>query len=262
MNDFSLSRQVRYKATPDVVVTLQEITRVIATKVPEEIDACLHDGSLWLLRDDCIGCYKEENFEGDGKVLEMMKHEVPIALGMYNIRIQILCKLKKTILVRELLNWLISINVKPNSITYNHFIHGYCKEGKLVVLKRAMFDPFDKSKKMHNTKSHMRRVFIMNDCNELMQKYLGPLGNVVDSYDLLVNNSLERLHRNKILLVIKKKHIEMFSKIAENKKDGEAVVISNERNSAPGRTSHSEFMEEGSCSEVKESKESQIEVII
>ncbi|CAI9277113.1 unnamed protein product [Lactuca saligna] len=172
------------KATPGVVVTLQEITRVIATKVPEEIDACLHDGSLWLLRNGCIGCYKEENFEGDGKVLEMMKHEVPIALGMYNIRIQILCKLKKTILVRELLNWLISINVKPNSITYNHFIHGYCKEGKLVVLKRAMFDP-----------------------------------------------------------------LEMFNKIAENKKDGEAVVIYNARNSAPGRTSHPGFMEEGSCSE-------------
>ncbi|CAI9269856.1 unnamed protein product [Lactuca saligna] len=103
---------------------------------------------------------------------------------------------------------------------------------------------------MHTTKSHMRRVFIMNDCNELMQKYLGPLGNVVDSYDLPVNNSHERLHRNKILQVIKKKHIEMFSKIAENKKDGEAVVISNERNSASGRTSHSRFMEEGSCSEV------------
>ena len=84
----------------------------------------------------------------------------------------------------------------------------------------------------------------------------------MDSYDLSVNNSHERLHRNKILQVIKKKHIEMFSKIAENKKDGEAVVISNERNSTPGRTSHSGFMEEGSCNEVKESNESQIEVII
>ncbi|CAI9259518.1 unnamed protein product [Lactuca saligna] len=95
LNDFSLIRQVRCKATPDVVFTLQEIVRV---------------------------------------------------------------------------------NLKPNLITYNHLIHGYYKEGKLVVLKRAMFDPFDTGKKMNNIRSYARRVFIMNDCNVLMQKYLGPLG--------------------------------------------------------------------------------------
>ncbi|CAH1412280.1 unnamed protein product [Lactuca virosa] len=109
----------------------------------------------------------------------------------------------------------------------------------------------------------MRRVFTMNNCKELMQEYLGSLEEIVDTYDLPVNNNFhEMLQQNKILQGIRKKHIEkyieMFNEIIENKKEGKAVVIANDRNSA--QTPHSELIKDGRFSEAKESKEGQIEV--
>lgn len=82
------------------------------------------------------GFYKEEKFEEVGKVLEMMKkHQVPVGLGIYNIRIQSLCKLNKSMEAKALLDGFQSRGMKPNSVTYNHLIHGYCREGKLSEAK-------------------------------------------------------------------------------------------------------------------------------
>ncbi len=94
--------------------------------------------------------------------------------------------------------------------------------GMVFVPKRPPFDLFDRQSK-HGVRLHVRRVFVMDDCQDLLPVWLRFIKGVVDSEDLPLNVSRETLQDNKIVKVMQKQVVNnclsMLEDLAKDKTD-------------------------------------------
>ena len=113
-------------------------------------------------------------------------------------------------------------NNNTEMLSHKHF----CTEGQLecncilYIPEMAPFDMFQTDKKKKNIKLYVKKVFIMDDCDQLVPEWLKFMVGIVDSNDIQLNVSREILQQSKILNQIKnivtKKSIELFVELSED----------------------------------------------
>ena len=158
---------------------------------------------------------KEEKKEKKKKKIKEVTHE----FERVNNTKPIWLRKKEEVTKEEYANFYKSItNDWEDHLACIHFtMEGHLEiKGILFVPKRAPFDLFEANKKKTNIKLYVRRVFIMDDCDELIPEYLGFIKGVIDSDDLPLNISRESLQQNKFQIAENaedfKKFYEQFSK--------------------------------------------------
>jgi molecular chaperone HtpG len=90
--------------------------------------------------------------------------------------------------------------------------------GLLYIPKRPPFDLFSPDQR-HGVRLHVKRVFIMDDCDELLPKWLRFVRGVVDSEDLPLNVSRELLQDSRVVRTIRKqvvrRALDMIEELAD-----------------------------------------------
>lgn len=108
----------------------------------------------------------------------------------------------------------------PLAWTHNHVEGRSSYTSLLYIPKRAPFDLWDKNSK-HGVKLYVRRVFIMDNAEQLLPEYLRFVRGVIDSNDLPLNMSRELLQRDKMIDSIRTASIKRILTLLEGmaKKD-------------------------------------------
>ncbi|MDX2055244.1 MAG: molecular chaperone HtpG [Polyangiaceae bacterium] len=110
-------------------------------------------------------------------------------------------------------------------IAYKHFkIEGtQMFVGLLFLPKRAPFDLFE-AEPTHGVRLHVKRVFVMDNCQELVPRWLRFIRGVVDSEDLPLNVSREVLQDSRAVRIIKKQvvsqSLDLLEELATQKPEG------------------------------------------
>ncbi|HEX2910508.1 MAG TPA: molecular chaperone HtpG [Chloroflexia bacterium] len=118
---------------------------------------------------------------------------------------------------------------------YKHVAHDFTEplgriharmEGKyeytllLYIPSRAPFDLWNRDSR-HGVKLYVRRVFIMDDAEQLLPPYLRFVRGVIDSSDLPLNVSREILQHNKVIESIKSGAVKKILGLLENMAESE-----------------------------------------
>ena len=104
---------------------------------------------------------------------------------------------------------------EPLARTHNRVEGKYEYTSLLYIPGRAPFDLWDREQR-HGIKLYVRRVFIMDDADQLMPNYLRFIRGIIDSNDLPLNVSREILQHNKAIDSIRAGSIKKVLGLLEN----------------------------------------------
>ena len=115
----------------------------------------------------------------------------------------------------------------PLSWTHNRVEGKYEYTSLLFIPARAPFDLWDRERR-HGIKLYVKRVFIMEDAEQLMPNYLRFVRGIIDSNDLPLNVSREILQHSKVIDAIRagsvKKVLGLLEDLAKNQPEQYATV--------------------------------------
>lgn len=233
----------KWESTGDGAYTIEDAKRESAGTTitlhlkPEDADNGMQDyADDWVIR-DIVKKYSDfvtYPIQMDVEITEVEKDAEgkPVEGGKETKRID-----------RQALNSMKAIWTRPESeVTteeynefYKHIAHDWTDPFKTIPMKmegtfeaqallyipsKAPFDMFYKDFQ-HGIHLYVKRVFIMNDCKELMPRYLRFIRGVVDSEDLSLNISREILQQNRQIRAIHKRLVKKVLGTLENTKNGE-----------------------------------------